>query len=215
MTVNPIAWSLALVLTLGLAAPFATEAQQAGKVWRIGYLTYQRVPVIDRVFLERLHELGYVEKQNVVVEFRDAAGNADRLPALASDLVRLNVDLIVAWANPSALAAKKATSSIPILVPLAGDLLETGLVASLARPGGNVTGLTTMGAATSGKRLQLLKEAFSGTSRVAVLWNPEAGSTAIEYKALQSAAKALTLTLQSVEVRRSQGFESAFSAIGR
>jgi len=204
-----------LGLMVVLAGPLAAEAQPAGKVWRIGYLTYQRVPLIDRVFLERLHELGYVEGQNIVIEYRDAAGNADRLPALTSDLVRLNVDVIVAWASPSALPAKKATSSIPILVPLASDMVASGLVTSLARPGGNVTGMTVIAPETSGKRLQLLKEAFPGTSRVAVLWNPEDVSTAIVFKAVQSAANTLALTLQSVEVRRPQEFESAFSAITR
>jgi putative tryptophan/tyrosine transport system substrate-binding protein len=205
----------AFVTGLGavLAAPRAAEAQQAGKVYRIGYLTLARVPTIDHAFLETLRELGYVEGQNIVIEFRDAGGNTDRLPALASDLVRLNVDAIVAWSAPGAFAAKRATSSIPIIVPLAGDLLETGLVDSLARPGGNITGMTNISPETSGKRLQLLKEAFPSILRVAVLWNPEDVSAALTYKATESAARTLALTLRSVEVRHPQEFEHALSAI--
>ena len=151
--------------------------------------------------------------QNTVIEFRDAGGTSERLPVLASELVRLKVDVIVATGTQAILAAKQATPVIPIVMSAAGDAVGTGLVASLARPGGNVTGLTYISPETSGKRLQLLKEAFPRTARVAILWNPADPPRVLEYKETQSAATTLGLTLQSVEVRGARGFDGAFAAI--
>src|SRR3954469_25655745 len=173
-------------LTLLAAAtvwPRATHAQQPANVRRIGYLdygagmlpsggfapfhdTYRRKP-----FLEGLRERGWVEGQNVTIERRFAAGQADRLPALAAELVALNVDVILAAATPAAKAAQNATSTIAIVMADPGDAVQLGLVASIARPGANITGVTSLAPELATKRLALLKEAFPKTARVAVLWN--------------------------------------------
>jgi putative ABC transport system substrate-binding protein len=151
-------------------------AQSAKRVWRIGYLRTTPVsasPNQVEAFRQRLRELGYVEGDNLVVEFRDAGGQPERLAMLAADLVRLKADLIVAVGTQAILAAKQATAVVPIVMSVAGDVVGTGLVASLARPGGNVTGVTFIAPELSGKRLELLKEAFPRRTRVAVLWNPD------------------------------------------
>ncbi len=210
--------ALAVALALGvLADPLAAEAQQAGKMWRIGYLQTppaSTTPIRD-AFRQGLRDLGYVEGRNLVIEFRDAGAKPERLAALASELVRLKVDVIVATGTQAISAAKQATSVIPIVMTVSGDAVGTGLVASLARPSGNVTGLTLITPESAGKRLELLKEAFPRTSRVAVLWNPTDPPRLLEYKQTQDAAKLLGLMLQSVEVRSSEELEGAFSAITR
>ena len=146
-----------------LAVPLAAEAQQAGKVWRIGALQIGPIPVLGSnpiwdAFLQSLRELGYVEGQNISIEQRSAEGRMDRLPALAAELVRLNVDVIVVPNTQATLAAKHATTTIPIVMAAPSDPVETGLISSFARPGGNITGLTDSGGKLAGKRLQLLKE---------------------------------------------------------
>src|ERR1700693_3307098 len=158
-----------------LAAPLAAEAQRGGKVARIGYLSTNLAgnPRLHEAFRQGLRDLGYVEGRNVVIEYRDAEGKFERLPALAAELVALKVDVIVAAdGTPPALAAKQATKTIPIVFAFAGDPVTSGLVTSLARPGGNVTGLTGLGPELVGKRLELLTQAVPGVSRVAVLWQP-------------------------------------------
>jgi putative tryptophan/tyrosine transport system substrate-binding protein len=162
---------ITLALTL-LMAPLAAAPPPA-QVARIGVLTLGTAPSTPRAeaFRQGLQEHGYVEGRNLAVEYRYAEGKADRFPALAAELVRLQVDLLVTESNVAALAAKQATHTLPI-VAIAGDLAQAGVVDSLARPGGNVTGLTLMHPELSGKRLELLKEAVPTLDRVAVLWNP-------------------------------------------
>ncbi len=164
---------LAVVLNLTLA-PLAAEAQQAGQAARIGYLAADLTvcPHMTEAFRQGLRDLGYVDGRSVVIEYRDAEGKYDRLPARAAELVALKVDVIVAADTPAALAAKKATRTLPIVFIGAGDPVTIGLVTSLARPGGNVTGLSLLAPELVGKRLELLKQAVPGVGRVAALWQP-------------------------------------------
>jgi putative tryptophan/tyrosine transport system substrate-binding protein len=164
---------LAVVLNLTLA-PLAAEAQQAGQAARIGYLAANLTvsPHMNEAFRQGLRDLGYVDGRSVVIEYRDAEGKYDRLPALAAELVALKVDVIVAADTPAALAAKQATRTLPIVFIGAGDPVTIGLVTSLARPGGNVTGLSLLAPELVGKRLELLKQAVPGVGRVAALWQP-------------------------------------------
>ncbi len=169
--------TLGLIVTLGfgiLLAPPAAEAQPPGKVYRIGFLsTVSSSAAVPRVeaFRLGLRELGYVEGQNITIEYRWAEGRDERLPGLAAELVRLKVDVIVTQGTVPTLAARQASTTIPIVIAVAGDPVAMGLVASLARPGGNITGLSQMNPEVSGKRLELLSEIIPGLTRVAVLWN--------------------------------------------
>ena len=210
--------ALALLLAFG-AAPLVVRAQQAGKIYRIGYLstpTRESVAQVLEAFLRTLRELGWVEGRNLVVEYRWAEGKIERLPELAAELVRLNVDLIVAPAGSAALAAKKATSGIPIVMIFPSDPVELGLVASLSRPGGNVTGTTfTPGSEIFGRQLQILKEAIPRASRVAVLWNPADQSFATQGKALEAAARSLHIRLVRLEARGPEEIDRAFAAMAR
>ena len=200
-----------------LALRFPVEAQPAGKVPRIGFLGGARPSggeFLLEAFRQGLRDLGYVEGKSILIEWRNAEGKLDRLPHLAADLVRHKVDVIVAGAGEhGALAAKKATSTIPIVFLVSADPVGTGLVASLARPGGNITGLSILGAEVGGKRLELIKEVVPKASRVAVLWNASNPAKAIELKDTQAAAVPLRVTLQSVQVQGPNDFDSAFSAI--
>ena len=155
---------VSLLCLTTLAAQLAAEAQQAAKVPRIGYLTGSLAssPHLREAFRQGLRDLGYVEGRNVVIEYRDAEGKYDRLPALAADLVALKVDVIVVTSTPAALAAKQATRTIPIVLAFVADPIGSGLVTSLARPGGNVTGLSVTAPELVGKRLELLKQAVPG-----------------------------------------------------
>src|SRR5712692_5969368 len=168
-----LAFSITLAL-VGLFSPVAAEAQQAAKVARIGYLTGNRAanPHLTEAFRQGLRDLGYVEGRNVVIEYRDAEGKYERLPALAAELVALKVDVIVVTNTPAALAAKQATRTIPIVLAWVGDAVGSGLVTSLARPGSNVTGLSFLAPELVGKRLELLKQVVPGVSRVAALSHP-------------------------------------------
>jgi putative ABC transport system substrate-binding protein len=212
-----------LALLLGLfafgVAPIAADAQQAGKVYHVGYLstpTRESVQHGVAAFLRRLRELGWIEGQNLIIEFRWAEGDVERLPDLAADLVRRKVDVIVAPAGSAALAAKKATSSIPIVMIFASDPVETGLIASLRHPGGNITGTTfTPGPEIFGKQLQILKEAVPQASRVAVLSNPADSSFALQVKQVEATARSLGIRLQHVEARGPEEFDSAFAAMAR
>ena len=203
------------LLALG-AAPLAAEAQQAAKIARIGYLETNPVtsPHVHEAFLQGLRDLGYVEGRNLVIEYRDAEGKADRLPALAAELVALKVDVIVASGTLAALAAKQTTRTLPIVFSPAGDPVGSGLVTSLARPGGNVTGLSAFAPELVGKRLELLKQAVPGVSRVAVLWQPGAFGERTEkdiLKRAEVAGRDLHLPLQFVEARGPADFARAFS----
>ena len=205
--------ALALVL-LGLLP--AAEAQRPDKVPRIGYLVVSPLadpPSEERAaFLDGLRELGYVVGQNVVIEYRSAAWNRELLPDLAVELVNLKVDVIVAV--PGAIeAAKEATKTIPIIVPALGDPVEEGLVKSLARPGGNITGTGWSAEGLTGKRLELLKEANPRVSRVAVLWNPANQGGPRQWQETQSAARKLHVTLQSLEVRDPNDVPKAFAVL--
>jgi len=205
-----------LALTL-LLAPLASDRQAAAKVPLIGFLSVTDPAAAAAVlepFRHGLHELGYVEGQTLVLAARWAAGTLDRLPALAAELVHLPVDVLVAVGAPAAQAAQHATRTIPI-VALMGDPVEMGLVASLAQPGGNLTGVSGQTAEVSGKLLELLKEAVPQASRVAVLWNAANPNKVLEWQETQRAAHALRVTLQSVEVRTPDDFERAFAALTR
>src|SRR6266576_1853631 len=180
---NKAGWSSILVAVVLLAVAMA-EAQQPKKVPQmIGFPQGGATPasLVD-AFRQGLHELGYVEGQNILIQYRRAQGKLDQIPALVAELLRLKVDVIFTANTPSALAAKKATSSIPIVIVALSDPVDAGLVDSLARPGGNVTGLTRFTAELSGKRLELLKEAFPQISLVAVLWNPEVPGPSFAFK---------------------------------
>jgi putative tryptophan/tyrosine transport system substrate-binding protein len=208
-----------IVLTI-LGAAFAVAAQttRAGKPARIGRLSPNSletdVPHLD-AFRKGLRELGWVEGQDFAIETRFAGGNPDRLPELAAQLVRERVDLILAGSTPGVLAAKGATTAIPIVMVTTGDPIDSGLVASLAQPGGNVTGVTALGQALSAKRLELLKEAVPGVTRVAVLTSPGSPYTGPFLKDRANLAQALGLRLQVVEAREPSTFERAFAEMAR
>jgi putative ABC transport system substrate-binding protein len=163
----------------------------------------------------RLEELGYIEGKNILFEDRSAETKLDRLPSLAAELVRLNVDLIVAVATPAAHAAKNATSSIPIVMVDVGDPVATGLIRDLARPGGNITGLATLSPELSGKRVELLKEAVPNAIRIAVFSNPASKTNPLQLKQVQAAAQALALDVRPFELSSSEQFEAAFVTMVR
>ena len=200
-----------------LAAPLAADAQQAARIPRIGFLGTSS-PSLERrlveAFTQGLRELGYIEGQNITIDYRWAEGQDDRLPGQAAELVRLKPDVIVTTGTPGTRAAMQATKTIPIVMTSSADAVLTGLVASLRRPGGNVTGLTIFAPELEGKRMELLKEAVPKLSRVAVLWNSANPAVTPVLKQTQIAAEALRLTLQPVvEVRRVDDFEPAFATI--
>jgi putative ABC transport system substrate-binding protein len=202
-----------------LSAPLAAEAQQ--KVARIGYLAANLAanPHFPKAFRQGLRDLGYVEDQNILIEYRSAEGQLERLPALAAELVRLNVDVLVSEGTPPSLAAKHATRTIPIVFTASADAVGSGLVASLARPGGNITGLSFLAPETVAKCLQLLKEAVPGiTWAAAVLWQPGGLGERTEKNMLKEAevaARALGVRLQIAEARGPADFDRAFSEMTR
>jgi putative ABC transport system substrate-binding protein len=203
-----------------LATPFAAEAQQAAKVARIGYLAINLAasPHQHEAFRQGLRDLGYVEGRNVVIEYRDAEGKFERLPALAAELVALKVDVILAVSTLAALAAKQATKTIPIVFGAAGDPVASGLVTSLARPGGNVTGLSILTPELVGKCLEQLTQAVPGVRRVAVLWHPGVLGERTEKDMLKGAdvaARALGVRPQFVEARGPADIDRAFSDMTR
>jgi ABC-type uncharacterized transport system substrate-binding protein len=199
-----------------LAFVHSVEAQQAKKVPRIGYLgPGSRSSVGVEAFQQRLRDLGYIEGQNVVIEYRYAEGMADRVPNLAAELVQRKVDVIFVSGTPATQAAKNATKTIPIVMISVTDPVGTGLVASLAHPGGNVTGLSNLYENLGGKQLDLLKEAFPKISRVAVLWDRANAANALWLGELKVASSALRITLQPVEVHVPDDLEPAFAAIKR
>jgi len=199
-----------------LAAPLVAEAQQAANVTRIGYLSHNLAASshLRDAFLQGLRELGYVEGRNVVIEYRYAEGKPERLPALAAELVALKVDVIVTVSNTTALAAKQATRTVPIVFTAVANPVAAGIVTSLARPGGNLTGLASLGSELVGKRLELLKQAVPVVDRVAVLWLPGALGERTEKEmrtGADVASQALGVRLQFVEARGPADFDRAFS----
>jgi putative ABC transport system substrate-binding protein len=194
---------------LGILAVRAAEAPP-----RVGLLTNRRSPHVA-AFEQGLHELGYVEGRNIVVERRDADGRSERLPELAAELLRLGVSVIVTPDPPSTLAAKRATASVPIVMRFSDDPVERGIVASLARPGANVTGLYSFSGGLHAKRLQLLHETFPSIRRVAVLWNSRFSRTVLTTEGLQGPARALALQLRAFDVRQVSELHAAFRVITR
>jgi putative tryptophan/tyrosine transport system substrate-binding protein len=204
-----------ITLLSGAAAawPFAGRAQQGGKKYIVGrFSAGSASEPLNEVVTEALRELGWVEGKNVVFERRYAENRLERLPELAADLVRLKVDVIVAGGTLAPLAAKRATSTIPIVMVSAGDPLGSGLVASLARPGGNVTGTSLMAPDLAGKRLELLKEVLPRLARVAVLWNAANPYSTNVFKETQGAGRTLGIEVQSLEVRGPDDLDGVFEA---
>jgi len=209
-----------LLLALGLAllaAPLAAEAQEAGKVPRIGLLLPgamppgQPNPLLD-AFRGGLRDLGYVEGQNVVIEYRSAEGRDERFSDLLADLVRLKVAVIVTSGAPAVRVAKATTSSIPIVMAFVGDPVGMGVVANLARPGANITGLSLLDADLDGKRSELLKEAVPGLTRLAILWYAKDPGMTLSFSRVEVAARALGLSLQSLAVHEPDDIPAAFDA---
>jgi putative ABC transport system substrate-binding protein len=215
MVVKSIVVKLAAALILGVfTPPLSAEALQAGKVYRIGILANISGGIWGP-FIEGLRDLGYVEGQNITIDFRSSEGKYERLPDLAAELVRLKVDVIVAPANENIVAAKQATRTIPIVMAGSGDPVGSGLVASLARPGGNVTGLSISAPGLAGKQLQLLKEIVPRVSKVAVLWNPTNRAIHSLLGEAKIAARSLGVELQILEARGPAEFQGAFAAMAR
>ena len=205
---------LALAALL-MALSFPADAQQSKKVYRVGYLSSGPAsPPSGRreAFRQGLRELGYVEGQNLIIEYRFAEGKLNRLPELAAELIRLKLDVIFAYSTPAVQAIRKATTTLAI-VTVSGDPVREGFVASLARPGGNITGLANLTPELAGKRLELLKEVVPQVSRVAVLWDPDNPGSGLRMRETETAANSLGIKLQSVEVRGSSDFERAFSVM--
>ena len=210
--INTVAFGL-------VAAPHGAEALQAGKVYRIGILagpmpegrpTSRWAP-----FRETLRALGYVESQNITLDWRSSGGKPERYPDLAAELVRLKVDVIVAGDNPAIAAAQRATNTIPVVMVVAQDPVASGFVRSLARPGGNITGVTVQATELQGKMLQILKEAVPASSRVGILWVPSEPGREVQAKEANVAARALGLQPRSVEVRDPVDLERGFAAMAR
>ena len=210
---------LAVVLAVSVTlAPFDAEAQQARSATGIGFLSPSslsdpRTRTFVEAFRQGLRDLGWVEGQNLTVEYRWAEERLERLPDLARDLARLKVDVFVAATSPAVQAAKDATATIPIVMTNAGDAVATGFVASIARPDANITGLSMMGGELVGKQLQILKEVVPNLSRVALLWNPTNSSNAPQLRHAQDAVRTLRVRLQPLEVRGPGDIEGAFTTM--
>jgi ABC-type uncharacterized transport system substrate-binding protein len=202
-----------LICAMLFALCFSAEAQHTGKVPRIGFLgnsTASGIAVLSEAFRQELSKLGWIEGKNITIEYRFAEQKNDRLPKLAAELVRLKVDLIVTSGGPTPFAAKKATSTVPIVMTTSADPVGEGLVASLARPGGNVTGFSNLSVELNSKRLEMLKDAVPKLVRVGYLRAPESGAS-IQLKELRPAALALTLNLEEIEAQPdAKGLEGAF-----
>jgi putative tryptophan/tyrosine transport system substrate-binding protein len=210
---------IGLTVTLAVSftfAPLSLDAQQAAKIAKIGLLnpgTTAATAHLLEAFRQGLRDLGHVDGKTFVLELRSAEGRAERLPDLARELVLLQVDVIVTATDVALAAVRQQTRTIPIVMATSADPLGSGFVASLARPGGNVTGLSTMSPELSGKRLELLKGVVPGLSRVAFLWNPDVRGAVLDYNQTEGAARSLGLQLQSVEAARTEDLDRAFSAI--
>ena len=198
-----------------LAAPLAAEAQPVDRIYRIGVLGVMPTPRLEDAYRNELRDLGWVEGRNIRFESRYYEQRFERLPGLAAELVRLNVDLIVAWTAPETAAARSATKTIPIVFAAHGDPIISGDVISLARPGGNATGLTLMLPELAAKRLELFQQAIAGLSRVDVLWNDLSPVKAAEWGRMQTAARTLGVSLKSREVRTAKDLDRLFVEIPR
>ena len=190
---------------MALAFCSSAEAQESGKIPRIGYVRVVGVPSIPgpnvEAFRQGLKDLGYVEGKNILIEFRYAEGKRDRVPSLVAELVQLKVDVLISGDDPAIRAAKQATKTIPIVMVINQDPVATGLVDSLARPGGNITGISRLTRELSGKRLELLTEVVPGMARVGILWDSSSEGSKISFKEYQAAARDLKIQLRSLEVR--------------
>jgi len=206
---------IALFGSAAVVRPLAARSQQTGKLPKLGFLT-AGTPGVGTpglpALLEGLRQLGWIEGNTIVMEYRYAENRNDRLPELAAELVHLNVDVIVAAGTLAPLAAKHATATIPIVMTSAGDPLESGLVASLAQPGGNVTGLSLMMSDVSGKRVELLKELVPGLSRLAIIWNSTNPYSTVVFKETQNAARTLGVEVQSLAVKSPADFPTVFES---
>jgi putative tryptophan/tyrosine transport system substrate-binding protein len=213
-SMSPGVFVLLCVLLAVLLPTVSLGAQQTGKIFRIGYLdpsTSSSSAALVDAFRQELSKLGWIEGKNITIEYRFAEQKSDRLPELAADLVRLKVDLIVTFGGPTPLAAKNATSTIPIVMTSSVDPVTEGLIASLARPGGNVTGLSTLAPELNTKRLEILKDAFPNLSRVGILLGSRGLTTDRFVKELRPAATALKLKMEEIETQPdAKGLESAF-----
>jgi putative ABC transport system substrate-binding protein len=212
---NPKIFWLITAILLPIIHPAA--AQQPTKIPRIGYLSSRiGMELREEAFLKGLRELGYVEGKNIEIEWRFAKGNADHVPELAADLVRLKLDCIVVGGTESAHAVKRATSTIPIVIGNVGDdPVRQGFVASLARPGGNITGFTMMSTDLAGKRVELLKETFPKVARLAILWDGANRSNPPQVRETEAVGSSLGLKVQSVQLQRPSDFENGFRAAGK
>jgi putative tryptophan/tyrosine transport system substrate-binding protein len=209
---------LRLLMLFLLASGTVAEAQQPGKAPRIGFLSgasYSALAARDEAFRQGLRELGYVDGKNIFIEWRYAEGKLDRLPALAAELVRLKVEVIVASAPPPTRSAKQATATIPIVMSYDDDPVGNGFVASLARPGGNITGLATLAPELSGKQLELLREIIPRLSRVAVLGNATRPGSPQALREINLAADAFGMQLQYLEIQAPKDIEIAFRAASK
>ena len=213
---NVVLRVLAVVALASLAAPLGSAAQSAGHVWRIGVLLAPSPdsPPADAL-RKALRELGYVEGRNIAIEWRSSGGKAERFPDLATELARHKVDVIVASDNQAIAAAQRATTTIPIVMVLGGDAVATGFVGSLARPGGNITGLTSQATELQGKALQLLKETVPTISRVAMVWNPDVPGRRTQTREAEVAARTLKLQIRLLEARNLAELDGVFMVIAR
>jgi ABC-type uncharacterized transport system substrate-binding protein len=209
-----VGWLSILVTAALLTFTVRTEAQQTKKVRRIGYLANTAATSSFGLtpFRERLHGLGYIEGQNLTIEYRFFEGKVERLPELVTELIRLNSEVIVVIGNEAVAAAKSVTKEIPIVMSNTNDAVGSGFVASMARPGGNITGVTGFGGEINGKRLELLKEIIPKLSHVGFLWSPTSPTAADNLKETESAARSLRVGIQSLEVKAANDFERVFQA---
>jgi putative tryptophan/tyrosine transport system substrate-binding protein len=203
---------ICLLTSVLLTTVSFADAQQRKKVARVGYLgnTASGEAVSMQPLRERLRELGYTEGQDITIEHRYWEGQVERLPELATELVRLNCDVIVTSGTEAAQAAKNTIKTVPVVMAFGGDALRRGIVADLARPGGNITGLTSVGTELEGKRLELLKEIVPKLSRVAFLWSPTNPGVDFQVKEIETMARSIRLELQSIEVKGPDDFDAAF-----
>jgi putative tryptophan/tyrosine transport system substrate-binding protein len=205
---------IALIGSAAASWPLTSHAQQPRKMWRIGLIMHSPMKALDGLF-EGLRELGYVEGQNIIVERRFAEGDAARFQEFAEEMVRLKADIIIVITTPAALAAKKATTTIPIVFPTAIDPVGTGMITSLRHPGGNVTGGAILYAELSAKRLDLLKQVVPALSRTAVVRNAANPANTLAWRETQDAARTLGVALQSYEVKVSKDFQGAFAVMAK
>ena len=217
MKIRGLGFSLTVALGI-LLWPLVTGAQQTGQLHRIGFLGNSTAALEANLigpFRDGLRDLGYVEGRDALIEFRWAEGKYERFPALIGELLALKVDVIVTAGTPAALAVKKATTSTPLVMIAVGDPLGTGIVPSLSRPGGNITGLTSISPELDGKRLELLREVIPGISHIAVLWNSASPLQVVGERRTQAAAEVLHIKVLSLGVRNEEGLEKAFAEIVR